>query len=176
MTFYAPMDEGTYQGTLHVTADEPYGPEVRIPLVLESGYAAPADLSTSTKQVSPETAAPGELLDYTITLINTGDLSTSTAMTDTMPAQVEYVAGSLVASAGTAVYDPDDDAIYWNGEVGPTPVTITFQAEVRESAVHGEEALNVAVIVYEDQQLEREATVLISLGDYLNWLPLMKKP
>ena len=67
-------------------------------------FNAAADLSSSVKTVADASgdglAQIGEVLTYTIQLDNTGAISTSLILTDSLPASVTYVPDSLTFSAG----------------------------------------------------------------------------
>ena len=100
-----------------------------------SGPTAPPsiDLSTSTKTVSPGTAQGDNIVTYTIVLRNTGvPFSATVRVTDTVPARLSYVAGSLAASSG--VSDASAAPILrWHGTMSTTPtsiITITYRAVV----------------------------------------------
>ena len=63
------------------------------------------DLSTSTKTVAPPKAAVGETVTYTVRLVNSGTLSTTVAVTDTLPATL-IPQGTPTASSGPAPPSP----------------------------------------------------------------------
>jgi len=69
-----------------------------------------SDLSTSTKEVvdadGDGRASAGEVLTYTITIVNTGGAGAALWLTDTLPAEVTYVPNSLTYTgfpAGTVI-------------------------------------------------------------------------
>jgi len=83
------------------------------------------------KDVNTAHAEPGDVLTYTITVQNIGDDSANAWLTDTLPAELTYVDGSLQefgpGSAGFA-----GGVITWTGEIagfGQTAV-ITFSAAI----------------------------------------------
>ena len=89
------------------------------------------NLTDSTKQASAASAHWNNVLTYTIVLRNSGQTFTQTVrVTDTLPAGLAYVPGTLTATRGT----PDDSAapsLKWNGDMLNTPaVTITYRAAV----------------------------------------------
>lgn len=95
-----------------------------------------ADLSASTKTASRGAAPIGSVVAYTISLSSTGAPLTSTVfVTDTIPAGLSYVVGSLAATSGT----PDDSnpqMLRWSGEMSAVAtVTITYNALVSASGV-----------------------------------------
>ncbi len=73
----------------------------------------------------------GEPITYNLYVTNSGIAdSTGTVLTDTLPVDVTYVAGSLVCSAGACNYNAIDNQVEWSGAVtvGDT-VTVTFQVD-----------------------------------------------
>ena len=72
------------------------------------------DFSTSGKSftdVNGGVLLPGDTLEYTITVTNTGnDASVNTIMTDDLPVGVTYVPGSISVSSGPGVGGPFTDA------------------------------------------------------------------
>jgi len=97
-----------------------YGPRAQIP-----------DLSPSVKQVSHPAPGFGETVTYTILLRNIGaSLADTVHLTDTIPAGLGYVTGSLTGTLGT----PDDSAapiLRWSGVLASTPaVTLTYAVTV----------------------------------------------
>ncbi|NTU64871.1 MAG: DUF11 domain-containing protein, partial [Chloroflexi bacterium] len=89
------------------------------------------NLSGSSKQASAASVQWSDVLTYTIVLRNSGPTFTQTVrVTDTLPAGLGYVPGTLTATRGT----PDDSAapsLKWNGDMLNTPaVTITYRAAV----------------------------------------------
>jgi uncharacterized repeat protein (TIGR01451 family) len=108
-------------------------------------------LSPSRKLVSAEQVGVGELLTYTVVLLNEGSASAlDTVLFDTIPISTTYVPGSAQATSGeltgsgwitnTLVYP---DGIRWTGTLVPhQPITVSFQVTVgRESAIE-----NTAVV------------------------------
>jgi len=85
----------------------------------------------STKQVSRPMAWAGDRLTYTIRLVNTGDLVTNAVLlTDVVPAELTYVAGTLTATSGVAD-SASVPTLRWSGVLSPTPiVTITYAVTV----------------------------------------------
>ena len=89
------------------------------------------NLSTSKKVPSVTGADPGEVVTYTISLRNTGGLVAQTAfLTDTVPAGLGYVVGSLTATAGS-VDDSGRPLLRWQGLLSSSPfITVTYQVTV----------------------------------------------
>jgi uncharacterized repeat protein (TIGR01451 family) len=119
---------------------------------LEYGQAAPTygpraalpDLSPSTKQVSSTVPRAGDTLTYTLTLRNVGDAPASARLTDTLPAEVEYL-GNLWMSAGTGLYV--GGVLTWTGSVSSdAPVTIRFNVAVGASITSPKALVNTAFV------------------------------
>jgi uncharacterized repeat protein (TIGR01451 family) len=89
------------------------------------------NLSSSTKQVSTPSADPSEVVRYTISLTNTGSLLDAPVyVTDTLPAGLDYVPGSLQASHGTWD-DTLAPTLSWQGNLNASlHITITYQVTV----------------------------------------------
>jgi len=88
------------------------------------------DLSMSRKRASIPSADPGETVTYTITLINAGGPVAGTVwLTDTLPAGLGYVSGSLAATQGTVAANPP--LLTWQGTLdGNTTITVSYQVTV----------------------------------------------
>jgi uncharacterized repeat protein (TIGR01451 family) len=73
----------------------------------------------------------GDRLTYTIRLANTGDLMTNAVLlTDVVPAELTYVAGTLTATSGVAD-SASVPTLRWSGVLSPTlMVTITYAVTV----------------------------------------------
>jgi len=93
---------------------------------------ATSDLSSSRK-VGPEAASPGTAVQYTLTIINSGDVATAATLTDPLPAALVYIDGSGTASSGVLAFDPSGGAISWSGDVpAGGSVDISYQLTVSE--------------------------------------------
>jgi uncharacterized repeat protein (TIGR01451 family) len=99
-----------------------------------TGEAIALDLSPSTKTASTSHADPGEAVTYTIQLQNIAEPLTDTVfLTDTLPAGLSYINGTLTATAG--VVSSAGPNLYWQGALPSTmAVTITYQVNVIASS------------------------------------------
>jgi len=102
------------------------------------------DLRPSTKAVDKATALPGEVVEYTISLLNIGEVWTSARVTDTIPAHTDYVPGSLrthwwcTFADGLITCDvPVDLAV---------PEEISFEARVSPTESPGTVITNTAIV------------------------------
>lgn len=89
------------------------------------------NLSSSKKTASARYANPGEVVTYTLQLINSGaEAAHSIQISDTVPAGLSYIAGTLQASAG--IWDDSQAPVLrWNGSLPPSSqVQITYRVQV----------------------------------------------
>jgi len=112
------------------------------------GGGPPAPALLLNKSVSPTLAQHGDVVTYAINYRNVGTAkATSVTLTDTLPAHITYVTGSVT---GGGVYDTTTNTITWslgtlNG--GATSVNqVTFQATVNADAAIGANIANTAGI------------------------------
>ena len=131
-------------------------------------------LDFTTKTVNHTSSLPGQPLLYTISLSNTGlSALTSVAVTDTLPAALNYTNGSLTATGGSYIYSAG--VITWTGPVNAgAPVTIQFDASTLPNASLGTVIINTAIISGEGQVVSRRAVTTLALAKL--YLPLMSKP
>jgi len=116
------------------------------------------------KTASPDTAVHGQTITYTIVVQNlTAPLTATVYLTDTVPAGLSYLPGTLTATEGTANED-DAPTLRWSGILTPTPaVTVTYAVAV--SATTHQVITNTAVIAAPGYQtLTRTATVTVELA------------
>jgi uncharacterized repeat protein (TIGR01451 family) len=88
-----------------------------------------ANLSTSRKRAAEPALDPGEVMTYTVALVNTGGLIDGVAhVTDTVPAGLSYVPGSLAATLGTGS-DALAPTLTWRAPLSVTRrISITYRA------------------------------------------------
>jgi uncharacterized repeat protein (TIGR01451 family) len=129
------------------------------------------DLTPSYKATFPSSAAVGELVTYTVLIRNAPGVMTPTVLfTDAIPTGLEYISGTLSATAGmvTATTAP---TLYWSGVLSPTPaVTITYAVTVIQ-AMPGLITNRATIVAPGFQSLARTATLLVN-GHHL-YLPLV---
>jgi uncharacterized repeat protein (TIGR01451 family) len=105
------------------------------------------DFINSFKEVWPTKVVPGDVLTYTVHIINTGNAPALNAvMADAIPAGTAYVPDSLTCDSGTCWYDDVDNAVYWNGEVGTpasAPVAPAAAQGLPAASPAGDHALSV---------------------------------
>jgi uncharacterized repeat protein (TIGR01451 family) len=106
----------------------------------------------SIAQATPATVAVGGQIDYTLTYANSGASATDVYITDTLPLNVSYVAGSQVAnpvfgSSPIVFNDLGGGKLQWKlPRVGSGTGTISFSAQVAGSVPPGQALTNNAAI------------------------------
>jgi len=131
------------------------------------------DISPSYKTTHLPAASYGDTLTYTIHIINQGIALTQTVfLTDTVPAGLAYVPGSLTAAVG-AVDDSSAPSLYWSGML-PTAQTVSVSYAVTVTATLPQPITNTAWISYGDQPLLSRSRMIIVNGQ-LVYLPLIRR-
>jgi uncharacterized repeat protein (TIGR01451 family) len=109
----------------------------------------------------PVWPAPGQVVTYTLVLVNPGLGLPGVRVTDTLPLEVTY-RGNLWASAGK--YGAAGNVITWTGTVeAGVPVTVTFGATVSPALTGRRAVVNTAWL--DDgagARLERRAMVIVN--------------
>lgn len=89
------------------------------------------DLTRSRKYVDRNQAYPGDILSYTIMLTNTGLVAAQANLTDTLPAEVEFLQISS-GFPGNATWDAENAVLYWESSIAVDfAVAITYTARLR---------------------------------------------
>ncbi len=135
-------DENTFATELRTVISNPVQTVVDIPLGGDLGVL---------KQVDATLASPGDILTYTITVINERqEVVTNVRVYDAIPDSTSYVAGSI-SSGG--FYNAATDSLYWNlGSLNPFEIrVVSFQV-----VIDGDVPDNI--------QIPNTALVLSSLG------------
>ncbi len=99
------------------------------------------DFSTSTKvatDVNGGSLLPGDIIEYTITAINTGnDTAVDVVLTDPIPAGVTYVPGSLQVSTGPNMGAKTDAVADDQGDFDDVSKTVIFRLGMGADGVKG---------------------------------------
>ncbi|MDI6791344.1 MAG: OmpA family protein [bacterium] len=143
----AVFSDGTLQvsggDTIEVTYTDPDDPSDTS--AASAGMLAPT--LTIEISVDPDRANPGDVVTYTIICGNMNHTSaTLTVVENTLPAELEYVAGSI---SGPWADDSDPTHLRWDlGTVSPltTGITLTYDALVKDTVPAGTIITNSAVI------------------------------
>ncbi len=93
---------------------------------------AEPNLAASTKRVDRDEARAGQTLTYTLTVSNSGELSTPFAVTDTLDAHTAF---STVLDTPMGSYGHANGVVTWTGTItGESQATLAFQAQITETA------------------------------------------
>jgi uncharacterized repeat protein (TIGR01451 family) len=118
-------------------------------------------LGLSTKTVSRSVAKPGDILTYTIAVVNSGTIGATATVTDEMVIGTTYVSGSASVTPASGYLD-DARGIQWQGELGAgETVTVTFAVQV-EPGAESSVVSNVAVIECGSEHVERGASTIVN--------------
>ena len=131
-------------------------------LLLPGSFWPPSSLSSSLKFASHQRIASGDELSYSIRLLNSSPIEVAALVTDYLPAEVSYVAGSAQPAAR---YDEIGRTLTWTAVSVPArgEITLSFSSvavQVRAPVV----SINRAVIKSGEQSHERHAKVMIVPG------------
>lgn len=120
------------------------------------------NLDASAKSVAPAWARPGENLNYTIRVVNTGDAVVESAwMTDVLPSEVSYDSG-LAATTGSC--GEEGDVITWTGSLAPSEAaTITFAAQLSSDLSEDVTFTNTAAITGAGTLVSAQASALVKV-------------
>lgn len=98
-------------------------------LIASEEAILPPDLSQSTKTVNKVEAPAGSKLQYQINVKNTGNQLAIVSVTDTLPAELTYVPGTLSVPNGGSNFGEAGNVITWTGAVNSLDeVVIHFDA------------------------------------------------
>jgi uncharacterized repeat protein (TIGR01451 family) len=93
-------------------------------VAVKVSWAGP-ELSLSSKQVNRVAAQQGDVLTYTIRLVNSGASSSTVTLTDAIPEGTRYLPDSASVSPATGVLEVAA-GIRWTGTLSDTAVTVAF--------------------------------------------------
>lgn len=105
-----------------------YGGSIR---KLESTVTNPASFVNSRLSPAAPNASVGQIVTYTIQVINSGGSQANASLLNPIPLGLTYQTGSVSTTGGTATYNLAQNRIQWTGIVtGGGTVTITYQVQV----------------------------------------------
>lgn len=140
----------TNSAVVVVPGHSPITRTATLSVVLPSDYP---NLTPSFKTVSSRFVDYGERITYTVGIRNdTGPLSQTVRLTDTIPDGLSYVPGTLVATTGI-VTDTQAPSLHWSGLLTPSAdITVTYVVTVTPPAAGSARTvafprMNTAVIV-----------------------------
>ena len=128
---------------------------------LPNGIVAAAELEDSTKTASVDSMSPNGAFQYTITVVNSGDVDIPAVVTDTLPAEVTYASHECPPLV-TSTCEFDAGVVSWSGTVpNGDSVELTIMVTMNSDAVPGSTVTNVAQITSAEQDFERSADVTV---------------
>jgi uncharacterized repeat protein (TIGR01451 family) len=142
-----PLDSGTVILNDAEISDGVHTPFDTAPPAQTTITSAPI-LTTSSKSVDLATAAPGNLLHYTLRLVNTGNMiATGVSLSDTIPAEVTFASGPFVTGGGSGGWNPGQRRVFWSGSVAPgSDVTVEYYVTVNNPLPNNTTIVNDAVV------------------------------
>ncbi len=124
---------------------------------------------TMAKTASANTAVYNDIITYTVTI---NDITAVTHMSDTLPAGLTYVSGSLSATTGI-ITDTAAPALQWSGDlVSGTGVTITYAATVNVQTAQS--IVNTAAVTAVGYDPLSDSAVVIVNGRFV-YLPMIMR-
>jgi uncharacterized repeat protein (TIGR01451 family) len=138
-----------------------------------TGSVPLGSLTPSTKSVSPLGPSPGDMLTYTLRLLNPGPVLAGVRVTDTLPANAALVGGSVSATSGA--WGVASGALTWTGPVTPSiGVTITYRMVVSPALSLPTPIVNTALLDDgEGTILQRTAVAFVDALE--TFLPLLRR-
>jgi uncharacterized repeat protein (TIGR01451 family) len=153
------LEVGEHQGTLVFMSNDPGHAQLSVPVTLT--VLSPMLLVEMTSDPT-DSAMPGGLITYVITLTNTSDGALMIDLANPIPAHTSYVLGS--ATNGLVyVEGPDGTHMRWNGMLAKDAVKV-FTFSVLIDADYLGEVVNTVEVGFGDQQVS--ATVIVNSYSY----------
>jgi len=147
VTFQATVDKGTSVGmTIDNRAAGNCAQAASIFYSNPATITVQAPVLSLTKSVQPTAVLPGNMVTYTLNAASTGTTSaTKVTLTDVLPAQLTYVAGS---ASGGGIYHSATRTLTWAlGTLNiNSSATVTFRATVNAATAQGSDVRNVAAV------------------------------
>ncbi len=117
------------------TGDNQFDSTAFIDNLIFTGFAKTEIMARKTvKDINNGEAEPGDILKYTIALINTGGADQNNnpgnEFEDYIPENTEFIIGSETATSGVIEYDSNENKIMWNGQI-PAESSISLSFEVK---------------------------------------------
>jgi uncharacterized repeat protein (TIGR01451 family) len=108
----------------------------------------------------------GQRINYAVVLKNTGNLTGSITLTDTLPLSLTFISGTLTAESGIVAYE--DSHILWSGTITPEwGVGIQYALTPTVNLGLMQPQTNTVVIIGGVVTITRTATTMLALNVYL---------
>jgi uncharacterized repeat protein (TIGR01451 family) len=123
----------------------------------------------AVKLVSAVTVQPGLVVTYTIVLTNHADTTAAFMVTDTLPAQVDFI-GPTSASVGSASFS--GGAVLWQGSLSPnSSAALLWPVQVANNLLPGATITNSAIV--QDEQGVYNTTTAVMVVPAKVYLPII---
>ncbi len=128
-------------------------------------------LVTSRKLAHPRLARTNQPISYTILVSNTGNLTATVTLTDTLPISATLLSGTVTGPPGFTL-DPPGDIIYWHGSIPPgQAVRITYTLYLNSEASVGAPLTNTVYIAGGEWGILTRQAAIVGVASV--WLPLV---
>jgi len=133
------------------------------------------DFSASYKMADTVISYPGDIIEYTVVVSNTGTGGSAHAIvTDTLPLKLTYVPGTLTSTT-SMTYTISGQVLSWQADIDAgTEATFYFQAEMASGATLGDVITNVVEI--DDGAVVVIRTAAVTIDDFQIYLPVILTP
>lgn len=132
------------------------------------------EFMTSYKWATEE-VAPGEMIEYQVHVINSGDALAYVTVTDTIPAHTTFYGLDNSPPYQYFEYDAGEDAVKWQGNIAPFEEKVfTFWVMADYGLALGDVIENTAVFSWNGVSMELEASTEIIFKDLI-YLPIISK-
>ena len=113
-------------------------------------YVGEMKASKTVEDTNGGLTLPGDILEYSIWLNNTGSIDTIAKFVDPIPEHTTYVEDSAWASIGTAYYNSTNNSIEWNGTIpAGNKVNIKFRVKIDTPLPNGTIISNQGIVYYD---------------------------
>ena len=140
---------------------------------LPAGVLAAANLEDSTKTASADQVGPQGVIQYTFSIVNSGEVDIPAELTDPLPADVTY-ADHECPPVVTMSCQFSGGEFHWEGTVpAEDTVVVTLTVTMNDDVEPGTAVTNTAQLVSAEQELElsAEVTVVAPTASPIQFLP-----
>lgn len=140
---------------------------------LPAGVLAAANLEESTKTASADEVGPQGVIQYTFSIVNSGEVDIPAELTDPLPADVTY-ADHACPPVVTMSCQFSGGEFHWEGTVpAEDSVVVTLTVTMNDDVEPGTAVTNTAQLVSAEQELElsAEVTVVAPTASPIQFLP-----
>lgn len=151
--------ENMYGNLVFVRIGKPGQPSLKIEKLVRNVTIS------ETNFVKANQAKAGDTLEYKITFSNSGEKADNITISDILPINVAYIAGSTILSKGGVNTNPGDgiksDGISIGSLSRGETATIRFKVKIASGVAQGETLLNTASLWYNKQEIKDTARTVI---------------